>query len=187
MALFAGKQENKIDAKGRVSLPSFIRAEIADSYPSTAQTQNNDPQPSSNRQKSEELESRHHRLVYLYPSPNFDGVIEGCDRAGLEAMRNRIMRLPRLSRERELLTEIFFAEATALIIDDNGRIQMPADLAQKAGIEGTCYFVGRNDVFEIWHKQRYDERRQALITDPEQLAHAFAALEWSTMESKANG
>ena len=49
-------------------------------------------------------------------------------------------------------------------MDKNGRILVPYELRQNAGIENDIVIVGLMDKLEIWDKKKWDE-----ITDPDRV------------------
>ena len=100
MALFAGTYENRIDRKGRVSLPADFRAELPVEVA---------------------------RIIYVYPSPR-GGALEACDRAFMQRMADSLEQMDIFSDEEDELASIIVAEARRLSIDGDGRILIPPDL-----------------------------------------------------------
>lgn len=122
MALFAGTYENRVDGKGRVSIPAPFRAEI---------------------------EAGAGAGFYLFPSLT-DRAVTGCTVEWMEEMRAGLKSLPTFSKKRQALTKAIFGRSRPTRIDDNGRFVLPKDLADFAGIEDKATFVGMADTFEIW-------------------------------------
>ncbi|HLI44138.1 MAG TPA: hypothetical protein VKU92_06680 [Acidimicrobiales bacterium] len=56
----------------------------------------------------------------------------------------------------------WFARATDVDLDAQGRMQLPPDLRAHARIDGDVLFVGVHDRVELWSRQRWESRR-----DPE--------------------
>ncbi len=54
------------------------------------------------------------------------------------------------SPERDALATVIFGETTPVSIDADGRIVLPAALGQYAKLNEEAAFVGKGDVFEIW-------------------------------------
>ena len=52
-----------------------------------------------------------------------------------------------------------FYDLQQLSFDGDGRIILPADLRQKAGIDGQATFVGVGKLFQIWSPERLAEFR----------------------------
>ena len=122
MALFAGTYENRIDRKGRVSLPADFRAE---------------------------LPAEGARVVYVYPSPR-GGALEACDRAFMQRMAESLEQFDMFSDEEDELASIIVSEARRVSIDGEGRIVLPPELIRFAGIDERVTFVGRGSRFQIW-------------------------------------
>ena len=99
MALFAGTYENRIDRKGRVSLPADFRAELP-------------------------IEGN--RIVYVYPSPR-GGALEACDRAFMQRMADSLEQFDMFSDEEDDLASIIVSEARRVAIDGDGRVVLPPE------------------------------------------------------------
>ena len=127
MALFAGTYENRIDRKGRVSLPADFRAEL----------------PADGA-----------RVVYVYPSPR-GTALEACDRGFMQRMSDSIEQFDIFSDEEDDMTASIVAAARRITIDPEGRIALPPELIAEAGIEDAVTFVGRGARFQIWNPGDY--------------------------------
>ena len=130
MALFAGTFENKIDGKGRVSVPASFRAE---------------------------LEGRYNNALYLFPSLEIPDAIEACPVEWMEAMKAGIQKLPKFSKERRVLNMSVFGRARLVRFEDGGRLVLPRDMAEKAGIGDRAAFVGMGDSFLIWNPEKAEQ------------------------------
>jgi MraZ protein len=63
-----------------------------------------------------------------------------------------------------------FSAAVPCETDKNGRVMVPYELRQNAGIANDIVIVGLMDKLELWDKQRWDA-----ITDPDKIdVEAFA-------------
>ena len=131
MALFIGTHENKIDRKGRVSLPADYRAEL--------------PQEDD-------------RTIYIFPSL-YTIALEACDRTQLELHAQRINALDQFSQEEAYFSSQILAEARKLSIDGDGRVVLPAEFLERARIEGKALFVGGGPKFHIWQPDAYTAHR----------------------------
>lgn len=139
MALFAGThKDNKIDRKGRVSLPAKLRAEIS---------------PDNNRE------------IFVYPSSDMDA-LGACERNHLESLRDNAGINP--SDDDDSADYDIIEDAQPVTIDSGGRIILSADLLDHAGITDTVVFVGRGHRFLImspdghaaYQARRAERRRQ---------------------------
>jgi MraZ protein len=129
MALFAGTYENRIDSKGRVSLPADFRAELP-------------------------IEGN--RIVYVYPSPR-GGALEACDRSFMQRMADSLEQFDLFSDEEDDLASIIVSEARRVAIDGDGRVVLPPELIDFAGIDESVTFVGRGARFQIWDPITFTE------------------------------
>lgn len=61
------------------------------------------------------------------------------------------------SKEARKLQRYFMAGAAPCDVDKQGRVLIPANLREKAGLEKDIVFVGVMSKIEIWSKERWDE------------------------------
>ncbi|HZL59073.1 MAG TPA: division/cell wall cluster transcriptional repressor MraZ [Stellaceae bacterium] len=139
MAVFLSTYINKVDRKGRVSVPAPFRAVLAASS------------------KSGIVAFRALKL----------GAIEVGGLERIEELLRRLDRLPEMSDDREALSA-FISDARPLAFDGEGRVMLPDDLTLYAGITDSAAFVGRGFNFQIWEParfQRHDEEMRARIRE----------------------
>jgi MraZ protein len=133
LGLFFSTFVNKVDRKGRVSVPATFRAALeGSSFPGV-------------------ILFRSFRLAAL------DG--SGIDR--MEELSARIDALDEFSEDREALASIF-ADAQQLPFDGEGRIILPEALSAHAGITEAAAFVGLGRTFQIWEPQSFEKHQQEL-------------------------
>ena len=126
MAVFLSTYVNKIDRKGRVSVPAAFRAALA---------------PVSTKG------------IVAYRAVKLAAIEgSGVDRA--EDLSRRIDRLPELSDERDALSAIL-GELRQLDFDGEGRIVLPSDLVRHANLSDAAVFVGCGPTFQIWEPERF--------------------------------
>lgn len=134
MELFLSTYMNKVDRKGRVSVPATFRSTLA-----------NNTQPN---------------LVVAFPSLRVQAVeCAGSNR--IEEMQQRIDTLEQFSEEYENLTQIF-ADSYQLLMDPEGRVVLPPLLKEHAGIDADVAFVGLGATFQMWNPARYEAHRAAI-------------------------
>ena len=131
MALFTSTYLNKVDRKGRVSVPAPFRATLDGSGGS---------------------------LVYVKPNHAL-GAIDGLSEAWMEQIQTRIDELDIYSEERIALETREFAETTRVPLDPEGRMILPRDLMAAAGITDNATFVGLGRYFQIWQPDRFEEHK----------------------------
>lgn len=129
MALFLSTFTNKIDAKGRVSVPSQFRASLV----------NND-----------------FSGVVLYES-FINDCIEGCDIERIKKISESIDNLDPFSEERDAFATAVLGGSFQLTIDGDGRVIVPENLLKKAKIKNNAVFVGKGSTFEIWEPKQFEE------------------------------
>ena len=129
MALFLSTTTNKVDAKGRVSVPAPFRAALAG--------------------------QSFHGIVALpsfkYPAIQCGGM------AWMEQLSSGVDAYDFFSDDHDTLTATLFANAQQLAFDGEGRIVLPAPLLEHANIDKQAAFVGRGPLFEIWQPDAFTE------------------------------
>lgn len=125
--MFIGTHENRIDRKGRVSVPARFREELALSGD---------------------------RRLFLYPSVTAPAVC-GCSAVYLQGLHDRLERLDPFAPEREECAVAVFSQAHELSIDSDGRVVLPEILRQDAQLEEQAMFVGLGALFQLWSPPAY--------------------------------
>jgi MraZ protein len=128
VALFVSNFTNKIDRKGRVSVPAPYRQILA---------------------------AKGSETVVLYPHPKHPA-IEGSGMDWLEDYAARVAQLPEYDEDRDALQAVF-AQVAQVAADAEGRIIVPEHLVAHAGIGDSAIFVGAGMKFEIWEPGRHAE------------------------------
>ena len=120
--LCLGTIENKIDTKGRVSVPADFR----------------------NALKNDAFQG-----VILFHSFT-NNCIEGFSMERMNQIADATDNLDLFSEENQNLNSLIFSDARQLPFDITGRIVIPNDLLKFAGITDKALFVGRGKTFQIW-------------------------------------
>ncbi|MEM6496805.1 MAG: division/cell wall cluster transcriptional repressor MraZ [Pseudomonadota bacterium] len=136
MDRFVSTFENKIDAKGRISVPAPFRAILErDGYKESAALG-----------------------IYCYPSLDAPALDAGGERLAQNIDR-LLGGLADYSDERDELSLALYGDVKVLTVDGDGRIVLPPDLREHAGLGTKATFVGMGDKFQIWDPERFEERR----------------------------
>ena len=142
---FRGESLHKVDLKGRVSVPAPFRRVLEDGDPEFKTGSN----------------------------PNFVIVYGGVKTPCLEAYTMKsistvdqlISKLPRFSREREILERFINTQSIYIQLDENGRIVLPPKLKAFIGLEGEAIFAGMGEKVQIWEPKTYETELQFLQDD----------------------
>lgn len=132
MALFLSNVTNKLDKKGRVSVPSSFRAAI----------------------KDEEFQG-----VVLFRSNNHE-CLEGFAWSTMADINSRLDSFDMFSDAQDDLATAIFADAIQLPFDGDGRIILGVDLIDFAGLVDHAVFVGLGSKFQIWNPVDFAKRQE---------------------------
>lgn len=114
-----------------------------------------------------------------------DGVVltRGIDRcvtaypmAVWEELAERIAKLPMTDRSARQFRRMMFAEAANLTLDRQGRVVLPAELKEFAGIDRDVMVVGVHTSFEIWQPERWQDMQTLVDDESESIASHLADL-----------
>lgn len=130
MPLLVGRHLNKIDRKGRVSVPKVFRDAL--------QAQSADGTTG----------------VYVYPLFKAQG-LEACGEEFMQRIAQSLDDLDMFSAEQDELASVLLESAHALPFDPEGRIVLPDELIAHAGIAAEALFVGRGVRFQVWNPETY--------------------------------
>ncbi|MEO8529734.1 MAG: cell division/cell wall cluster transcriptional repressor MraZ [Deltaproteobacteria bacterium] len=141
--LFLGVSLNKVDGKGRVSIPAPFRRVLDESDPTR--------DPGSRA-----------RVVINYGDPR-KKFLNCYSKTAFAETAREIMALPRGSRERDILTDFIIAKSHETDIEPDGRLVLPAVVREKIGlgINAEALFLGAGDTFQIWHPETHAAAEKA--------------------------
>jgi MraZ protein len=131
MGVFTGTQTNKVDKKGRVSVPKTFRALF---------------------------EGESFQGVYVFPSFR-QSALEACAESFMERIVDSLEDLPMFSDEQDDLS-IIVESAQRLSFDTEGRIIIPEEFLGDVGIKDEITFVGRGRTFQMWAPKKYTDTRK---------------------------
>ncbi|MBT3535067.1 MAG: division/cell wall cluster transcriptional repressor MraZ [Rhodospirillaceae bacterium] len=128
MALFLSRFDNKVDKKGRVSVPASFRADLtSDAFAG----------------------------VVAFPSPGSNGAVDGCDIERMKQLSEGIDNFNPFSNDYGDFATVILTKSHRLPFDTEGRIILPPPLLEHAGITDMATFAGRGATFQIWAPEAY--------------------------------
>ena len=129
--MFLSTYENKLDKKGRASVPASFR-----SY----------------------LSSMGYNGVVCYPSFN-NLCIEAWPQDRIEKISNAIDSLNPFEEKKDYFATSILSESANLQFDGEGRISLTSKLLKHAKIKNTMLFVGQGKTFQIWEPTTFEKFR----------------------------
>lgn len=132
MGLFLSTFVNRLDKKRRVSVPAGFRAALsAESF----------------------------QGIVLFPSYKLNA-LEGVGMSVMEQMGSRMdNNFAFFSDDHDELATVLFGESISLGFDENGRISLPPNFMDFAGITDQVAFVGMGNKFQIWNPEALEARK----------------------------
>lgn len=157
MALFLSTTTNKIDKKGRLSVPVQFRTNIgADGF----------------------------QGIVIYPSFKH-ACLHGTDMIYMERLSNSIHGdFGLYSDENEALATSILAASNQLPFDPEGRVSLPKDMMEHAGIIDRTTFVGLGSTFQIWQPDAYEQFRKKQLTLAKQEARNLRPISPSSQKAE---
>ena len=129
--MFLSTYENKLDKKGRVSVPASFR-----SY----------------------LSNLGYNGVVCYPSFNNQS-IEAWPQDRIEKISNTIDALNPFEEKKDYFATSILSESINLQFDSEGRISLTPKLLKHAKIKNSMLFVGQGKTFQIWEPNAFEKFR----------------------------
>ena len=127
--MFLSSYENKLDKKGRVSVPATFRSHLT---------------------------SQGYNSFITYPSFNHSA-LEGCSQDRIEKLSKSIDTLNPFEEKRDYFATSILAESINLQFDTEGRISIPNKLLKHAKIKNSMLFVGQGQTFQIWEPTAFEK------------------------------
>jgi MraZ protein len=129
MALFLSTYTNKVDKKGRVSVPASFRAILA---------------------------SQNFSGIVAYDS-FINPCVEACGMDRIEKLHTQIETLDPFSEEHDAFSSTILGGSQQLAFDSEGRVMLPKSMLESSGISEQAVFVGKGQTFEIWEPKAFEE------------------------------
>ena len=133
--LFQGSALNAVDAKGRVSVPAFLRSVI--------------------ERRGDA------RTIVLAKHDNFpalaayDPAYAALKHAKLERLAEKQETDPAADLEHGRRTMMAFGATEEVPYDSSGRIMLPPMMRSKSGIEDLALFIGVGETFQLWNPKLF--------------------------------
>ncbi len=127
--MFLSSYENKLDKKGRVSVPASFRSH---------------------------LNSLGYNGFISYPSFNHSA-LEACSQDRIEKLSHTIDNLNPFEEKRDYFATSILSESVNLQFDTEGRVLFPNKLLKHAKIKNNIMFVGLGKTFQIWEPNLFEK------------------------------
>ena len=127
--MFLSSYENKLDKKGRVSVPASYRSHLS---------------------------NLGYNGVICYPSFNHQS-IEAWPQDRIEKISNTIDSLNPFEEKRDYFATSILSESINLQFDSEGRISLTPKLLKHAKIKNNMLFVGQGKTFQIWEPTAFEK------------------------------
>jgi MraZ protein len=144
---FVSTFTNRIDGKGRVSIPApFREVLLRDGFPG------------------------------LYCSPTLDQkAVDAGGNRFRDAIRLSLSQFDPFSEDYELLSTALMGESEILSIDKDGRTVFPDSIRGRAGLTDLVTFVGQGFKFQIWEPSRFAAYREEAASRVRELRKRLGA------------
>lgn len=132
---FRGEFHQKVDDKGRMSIPAQFRRVL----------ESEDPDWSDGKRPE---------FVVVYGPPK-QKYLECYTMTAIAEVDDKIAAMPRGSMDRRMLERLFNGQSQQTNVDETGRIVLPAKLRAKIGLEAEAFYIATGDTFQIWNPETY--------------------------------
>ncbi|MCJ7558072.1 MAG: division/cell wall cluster transcriptional repressor MraZ [Gammaproteobacteria bacterium] len=128
--MFRGASKITLDAKGRMAMPTRYRDRLAEK---------------SDGRLVVTVDRDYCLLIYPFPD--------------WEEIERKLVRLPSLNPQARRLQRLMVGYATELDLDGHGRILLPRELREFAGLDRQAILIGQGNKFELWDEERWNAKR----------------------------
>ncbi|MDR2240223.1 MAG: division/cell wall cluster transcriptional repressor MraZ [Zoogloeaceae bacterium] len=132
--MFEGATALYLDAKGRMTVPSRHREELAAAADGALV-----------------LTAHPHRCLLIYPAPAW------------EPIRDKVLQAPSLEQQSALLKRLLVGFARKETMDAAGRVLIAPELRQYAQFEKEVWLVGQGSHFELWSDAGWQRQQEAIF------------------------
>ena len=139
--MFRGEYPLNLDTKGRLAVPSRYRERLSESCGG----------------KLVITISLLERCLVAYPFPDWLRI------------ENALKDLPALDTKAQALSHLLIGHANECDMDSHGRLLVPQNLRDFAGLEKRIKMVGQVSKFELWDDDTWTARRESLLAQVDQL------------------
>ena len=146
--MFRGATRVTLDTKGRFAMPARYRDGLLEQCSGQVVT----------------TVDRDYCLL-LYPLPTW------------EEIERKLTTLPTLNRQVRRLQRLMIGYATELELDGHGRVRLPRELREFAGLGRQVMLIGQGNKFELWDAERWTERRDTWLHEETEESGLPAELE----------
>ena len=129
--MFLSTYENKLDKKGRVSVPASFRSHLS---------------------------NLGYNGIICFPSFNHQS-IEAWPQDRIEKISNAIDNLNPFEEKKDYFATSILSESINLQFDSEGRILLTSKLLKHAKIKNSMLFVGQGKTFQIWEPATFEKFR----------------------------
>lgn len=136
--MFRGATNITLDAKGRLAIPTRYREQLT--------------QRGNGRLVT--TVDRDYCLL-IYPFPDW------------EEIERKLVRLPSFNRQSRRLVRLMVGHAAEIDMDGHGRVLLPKELREFAGLDRQVILIGQGNKFELWDAARWNERRDEWLNAEE--------------------
>jgi len=127
---FLGQFRNRIDGKGRLSVPGSFRRKL-------------DPNDNGTFVLQKGMDS----TIEVHPLSEYS-----------DTWDRQHKNLPRYQKRSRLVRLMRYGFAGEVNLDSQGRILVPRPMLEDAGIKDEAVVVGFGEYFEVWEPKRFEER-----------------------------
>ena len=127
--MFLSSYENRLDKKGRVSVPASFRSHLS---------------------------SLGYNGFITYPSFNHKA-LEACPESRIEKLSSTIDSLNPFEEKRDYFATSVLSESMSLQFDSEGRVLITDKLLNHAKIKNSILFVGLGKAFQIWEPKSFEK------------------------------
>ena len=108
----------------------------------------------------------------MYLAPGTDGSLALYTEDGFSLLGSQLGQGSPTGQDVQAFSRLFYSQAQLLELDKQGRMRVPTELAQYAGLHKDVVLLGVRDHLEIWDRAKWDEYLAAKQPHYDQIAES---------------
>ncbi len=147
-----------MDEKGRVAFPAALRPALAPRALAVSRADDEagrDASKEAGKEADTDVVDR-----FVLTQSLYDPCLVGMTEADFQSQAQKVAALPPSHPAVAAFKRFVIASASVVTIDRAGRVSIPKELRDHAGLERDTVWLGVIDKIELWSKPRFDELRK---------------------------
>ncbi len=129
----------------------------------------------------------HPQTAVMYIAPGTDGSLALYTEQAFSRLADQLAQAPPTGQDVRAFSRLFYAQAQPVEMDRQGRVRIPTELAQLAGMDKEVVLLGVRDHLELWSAHRWQNYLAEKQSHYDEIAEKAFGGSPPPMDSAAHG